>query len=291
MKEHASYRGVIVPMVSPFTADGTIDVSAVRRLVDHLLAGGVHGIFALGTTGEAASIPARERERLVDAVVQAVNGRAMVYAGISSNCFADSVAAARAYHAMGADAAVAHPPCYYPLSDSEIRDYFLALADAIDLPLVLYNIPVTTHQSISLDVLDELRRHERIVALKESANDAPRLSQLLPRMGSRGGFPVLLGCSAQFAHGLKLGGVGLVPSGGHLAATLYCRMFDAAMSDAWDEVQELQKQTETICASYLAGRSLPQQLATLKLLLERQGLCSRHVLPPLRPASDDEAPE
>src|SRR5690606_26517754 len=104
---------------------------------------------------------------------------------------------------------------------------------------VLYNIPVTTHQSISLDVLDRLGRHDRIVALKESANDAPRLSQLLPRMGSRGGFPILLGCSAQFSHGLKLGGAGLVPSGGHLAADLYRAMYDAAMRDAWDEVQRL----------------------------------------------------
>ncbi len=288
MAEQLSYRGVVVPMVSPFTEDGTIDVEAVGRIVEHLLEGGVDGIFVLGTTGEAASTPMAQKLRIVEATVQAVGGRALVYAGISSNCFVESVDAADKFHRLGVDAVVAHPPWYYPLNDDEIYDYFINLADAIKPPLVLYNIPATTRQTISLQVLDRLRQHKKIVALKDSANDAQRLSDLLPRMGGRGGFPVLLGCSAQFAHGLKLGGSGLVPSGGHLAARQYQLMYQAALQENWDEVDRLQQLTETICAAYLAGRSLPGQLATLKLLLERQGLCSRTVLPPLRPARNSE---
>ncbi|HSV15872.1 MAG TPA: dihydrodipicolinate synthase family protein, partial [Tepidisphaeraceae bacterium] len=210
------YRGVVVPMVSPFTPAGRIDEPAVGRIVAHLLKGGVAGIFPLGTTGESASIRREDKRQLVSATVHAVHGRAMVYAGIAGNCFAESIDAAAEYRQLGADAVVAHVPSYYPLNDCEIETYFERLADQVPLPLVLYNIPVTTHHHIALDVVDRLRNHPNIVALKDSANDGHRLTELLHRTGGRGGWPVLVGTSAQFTHGLKLGAVGLVPSGGHL---------------------------------------------------------------------------
>jgi 4-hydroxy-tetrahydrodipicolinate synthase len=280
------YRGVVVPTVTPFTPTGAIDEPAVRRVIDHLLAGGVAGIFPLGTTGEAASIHPDDKRRLVAVTVEHVAGRATVYAGISSNCFRESVDAAAAYKELGPDAVVAHMPSYYPLGDAEIEAYFQRLADKVPLPLVLYNIPATTHHSISIDAIDRLRRHPNVVALKDSANDAPRLTELLAMTGGRGGFPVLLGCSARFAHGLRHGGVGLVPSGAHLVPREYCRMYDAAMADRWDEVERLQRETDAACAAFLKGRSLGDSLAALKGLLEQRGLCGRTMLPPLRTLSD-----
>ena len=88
---------------------------------------------------------------------------------------------------------VAHMPSYYPLNNAQIESHFLRLADSVPLPLVLYNIPATTHHSISLDSIDRLRKHPNIVALKDSAGDRDRLSELFKRTGGRGGFPVLLG--------------------------------------------------------------------------------------------------
>ena len=275
------YCGVVVPMVSPFTPAGDIDQQAVPRVVELLLAGRVAGIFPLGTTGEAASIHPIERRKLVECTVAAVNGRAMVYAGISSNCFRESVEAARDYTSLGVDAVVAHMPCYYPLNDAEIQAYFLRLADSVPLPLVLYNIPITTHHHISLDVVDRLRRHPNIVAIKDSANDAHRLTELLRRCGGRGGFPVLLGSSSLFTHGLKHGGVGLVPSGAHLVAAEYTAMYEAAIAQRWDEVERLQRQTDAVCAQYLKGRSLGEGLAVLKWMLEQRGICRRTMLPPI----------
>src|SRR4029077_5506304 len=92
------WRGVVVPMISPFTPAGAIDESAVKRVVDHLVGGGVHGIFPLGTTGGALAIHADDRRTRVAATVKAVAGRSMVYAGIPSNCFRESVDAAKTYH-------------------------------------------------------------------------------------------------------------------------------------------------------------------------------------------------
>lgn len=275
------FRGVVVPMLSPFTPSGTIDVPAVGRLVEMLLAGGVDGIFPLGTTGESASIGVADRLTLVEATVAAVRGRAIVYAGISSNAFRESIEAARQYQQIGVQAAVAHVPSYFPISDAQVERYFATLADAIPLPLVLYNIPVTTHHSIPIDAVERLSRHGNIRAIKDSAGDAQRLTNLLTRTGGVGGFPVLLGSSGLFSHGLRLGAVGMVPSGGHLVAREYQLMFGAAMRKDWDEVERLQRLTSDACAVYVKERPLGEGLAVLKAILEGRGICSRTMLPPL----------
>jgi len=276
------YRGVVVPMITPFTPAGGIDEPAVGRVVDHLIAGGVGGIFPLGTTGEAASIHDDDRCTLVAATVKAVARRATVYAGIPSNCFRESIEAADAYKQLGVDAVVAHMPSYYPLSDADIEAYFQRLADGVTLPLVLYNIPVTTHHSIALDSLDRLRQHPNIVAIKDSSGDRARLTEMLKRTGGRDGFPVLLGSSSTFTHGLKLGGVGLVPSGAHLVPDKYQAMYEAAMAGTWDDVERLQTETDAAVAPYIKGHSLSEGLAILKSLMEKKGLCGRTMLPPLR---------
>lgn len=276
------YSGVVVPMISPFTPAGAIDEPAVGRIVEYLVSNRIGGIFPAGTTGESMSIPPEDKRQLVAATVKFVKKRAMVYAGIASNCFRESVEAAKAYQDAGVDAVVAHMPSYYPLNDTEIETYFLRLADNVKLPLVLYNIPITTHHSISLDSVDKLRKHPNIVALKDSAGDRARLTELLARTGGRDGFPVLLGSSATFTHGLRAGGVGLVPSGAQLVAAEYQGMFEAAMADRWDEVERLQHVTDEMTAKYIKNRSLGQGLAVLKALMEKRGLCGRTMLPPLR---------
>jgi 4-hydroxy-tetrahydrodipicolinate synthase len=269
-------------MVSPFTPAGGIDEPAIGRIVEHLISARLAGIFPLGTTGESMSIHPDEKRRVVAATVKHTGGRAMVYAGIASNCFRESVEAAARFKDLGVAAAVAHVPSYYPLSDDEIESYFLRLADSIPLPLVLYNIPATTHHSILLDSLDKLRKHPNIVAIKDSSGDRPRLTEMLKRTGGRGGFPVLLGSSASFSHGLRAGAVGLVPSGAHLVGPQYQAMFEAAMDDQWDDVERLQHETDAVCGQYLKGKSLGQGLAALKALMEKQRLCGRTMLPPLK---------
>jgi 4-hydroxy-tetrahydrodipicolinate synthase len=262
-------------------------VPAVGRIVELLVSNRIAGIFPLGTTGEAASISPGDRRQIVAATVEATRGRAMVYAGISSNCYKESVDAAKEYKQLKVYAVVAHMPSYYPLNDAEIEAYFLKLADAVPLPLVLYNIPITTHHHIALNTVDRLRRHENIVAIKDSAGDAARLTELLKRTGGRDSdFPVLLGSSAFFTHGLRAGGAGLVPSGAHVVPGEYQMMFDAAMANNWPEVERLQRLTDDAVAPYLKGKSLGQGLAALKMILEQRGICGKTMLPPLVDASD-----
>ena len=276
------YSGVVVPMITPFTPAGAIDEAAIGRIVDHLVGFRVTGIFPRGTTGEAMSLPPEERRRVVAATAKHTGNRAMLYAGIASTCFRESTEGAKAYEQLGVKALVAHVPSYYPIVDAEIEAYFLRLADAVRLPLVLYNIPATTHHTIAVDVVDRLRKHSNIVAIKDSSGDKPRLTEMLARFGGRGGFPVLVGSSPAFSHGLRHGAIGLVPSGAHLVGDKYQQQFEAAMAQRWDDVERLQAETDAAVMPYLKGRTMGQGLAALKAILEKRGLCGRTMLPPLR---------
>ena len=276
------YAGVVPPMLTPFTPGGAIDEPAVGRIVERLLSGGVSGIFPLGTTGESASIANADKRKLVAATVKAVNGRAMNYAGISGNCFSESVELAKAFADDGVDAVVAHCPSYFGLTDADLDAYFHRLADALPLPLVLYNIPVTTHHNLPLDVVGKLIRHEKVVAIKDSSGDRDHLRALLELTGGRGGFPVLLGNSSCYASALRHGAVGLVPGGAHLVAKEYVAMLDAAMRQDWPEVDRLQAVTDAATSAFTQGRTIGEGLARLKALLEKQGICGRTMLPPLR---------
>jgi 4-hydroxy-tetrahydrodipicolinate synthase len=269
-------------MITPFTPAGAVDEAAIGRLVDHLIGFRVSGIFPLGTTGESMSIHPSDRRKVVDATAKHLGGDVTLYAGIASTCFRESVEAAAAYEQLGVKAVVAHVPSYYPLNDAEIEAYFFRLADAVRLPLVLYNIPATTHHSIPLDAVDRLSKHPNIVAIKDSSGDKPRLVEMLSRCGGRGGFPILVGSSPAFSHGLRHGAIGLVPSGAHLVGDKYQQQYEAAMAERWDDVERLQAETDAVVMPYLKGRTMGQGLAVLKAMLEKRGLCGRTMLPPLR---------
>lgn len=279
------YSGLVVPMVSPF-AEGRIDREAVGRIVEHLIAGGADGIFVLGTTGEGPSVPAEQKQELVERTVRCVRGRAVVYAGISDNCFEHSVRAAQKYLAAGADAVVAHVPWYYPLDEMEIRRYFTALADAIEGPLMLYNIPKTTHVSISIEGVEALSRHPRIVGLKDSADDVVRMEQMIARFCGREDFCYVLGCAKWSARALLLGADGIVPSSANLVPHLYRQLLECARCGKEANASALQEETDRISSVYQSGRSLGQSLAALKAMMALAGLCRAEMSKPLEMLDD-----
>ena len=275
------YHGVVVPMVTPFTAGGNLDEPAVRRIVEHLIAGGVAGIFVLGTTGENASISPALRLRLVAVTVEQTAGRAMTYAGISDNCFATSIEAGEAVARLGVDACVAHLPYYYALTPDEQRTYYAALADRLPAPLMLYNIPSTTHMSLDLDVTRKLADHRNIIGLKDSERDEERLKAVMRLVGGRDDFAVLVGAAPLSALGLALGANGLVPSSGNLVPDLCQRLHEAGSQGDHTTAQAYQEKIDRIAATYQRGRTLGQTLGALKAAMGAQDLCDPYVLLPL----------
>jgi len=274
------YSGVIVPMATPFTEAGRIDREMVERITQHLVEGGCHP-FVLGTTGEGASIPESERAELVEWTVAAAGGQAMVYAGISTNVLQDAADMARHYLELGADAVVSHPPSYYPITGDDMLRYFELLADRIAGPLVVYNIPVTTHLSIPLDVVEELSHHPNIVGLKDSESNLHRLEEAISRWSGRDDFAHLTGWAAQSAYGLQLGSDGIVPSAGNLVPRWYRSLYDAAAAGDAATAFAIQKATDELSTLYVDHPTLGQSLAALKTMMAARGLCGPHMLPPL----------
>ena len=230
----------------------------------------------------------KKRGKTVKAIVDAVNGRALVYAGISSNSSEESIEAAKEYFGYGADAAVAHLPSYYPLTPDHMLRYYETLADNIEGELLLYNIPSTTHLSVPLNVVEKLSRHEKIAGLKDSERDLERLETAIGMFKDRKDFSHLIGWGAQCSHGLLLGSDGLVPSTGNFVPGMFKEMYDTAAAGDKENAQRLQDETDEISRVYQKDKILSQSLAALKLIMNKMDLCGPHVLPPLMKLSGEE---
>lgn len=270
------YQGIVVPAITPLNADRTLDQQAVERLLPLF----PHP-FILGTTGEAPSLPSQLKQEYIRLAGRIKKPGQQLYVGISSNCFAESVDYAQTAAEAGADAVVATLPSYYPLNETQMHNYFQALADTIPLPLILYNIPSTTHHSIPLSLIDELSRHPNIAGTKDSERSDERLKESLQRWSGRNDFSHFLGWAARSAEALQNGSDGLVPSTANLDPRLYTGMVKAAEAGNTAELSRLQALSDSLGNSYQAGRSLGESLAELKRLMHGMHLCQPYTMPPL----------
>jgi dihydrodipicolinate synthase/N-acetylneuraminate lyase len=279
---------VVVAMVTPFTGDGEIDEPAVGRVVEHLLHAGVDGLLLLGTTGEAASVSAAQRLRFLDIALRHLDGRARSFVGLASNCLEDTLAAARAYTAMGVDALVGHLPNYYPLRDTQMQAWFTRIADAVPRPLYLYNIPMTTRMSIPVETIMALGEHPNIAGMKDSEFDRARMATLLAWRRERADFQYFVGPSAMALEGLRLGADGFVAAVGNVLPDVCRRLLDCARSGDWDGAEAAQAEMKRVGDTYMPDRTVADAIALLKATMHALGLCGPTVLPPLLPPTPAE---
>jgi dihydrodipicolinate synthase/N-acetylneuraminate lyase len=288
MSNNRKHFGIIVPMVTPVTAQGDLDEASTRRVIDFLIQGRMNGIFVLGTTGESPSVPRPMRLKLVELTVKHVAGRALVYAGINDNCLADSVEAANRYFKAGVDAVVALLPNYYPIEPPQMFAYFKALLDRVNGPLVLYNIPQTTRLSIPIEVIEKLVGHSRLVGFKDSERDETRLANLLARLGGHDNFSIFVGLGDFMAEAFRRGAVGATPGIANLLPEACERLYEGALANDAEKIAAAQKQVTESGAMYQRGRNFGQMLAALKTAMNLRGLCGPDMLPPLQRLNDVE---
>lgn len=280
MKNSKKYHGVVVPMVTPLNNDLSIDLDAVAVLVNHLIDGGCHP-FVLGTTGESSSVSFESKVALVKKTVEVVKGKATVYAGISGNCFQESLDQAKVYADLGVDVLVAHVPYYYPLSQNHILNYFNQLASAVSLPLIVYNMPMTTNMSIDLEIADELSRHPNIVGYKESERGEERMVKAIGLWKDRADFSYLLGWAVKSYEGMLLGADGLVPSTGNLTPQLYNTIYESVLSGNNEAAQKAQQKSDVISKVYQENQIVTNAIPILKTMLAHYNLCKNEVLLPM----------
>ncbi|WP_207514166.1 dihydrodipicolinate synthase family protein [Longitalea luteola] len=287
MLHNKKYKGVVVPAVTPLTAGLTLDEGAVERMLANFRKHHV-APFILGTTGEAASLPAKVKQDYLQTAARLKQPGDVLYAGISSNIMEESIAFANRCFDAGVDIVVATLPNYYPLTPGQMKAYFEQLAENVPGPLMIYNIPPTVHMSIPLDVVEELSHHANIVGLKDSERNEERLLAALQLCALRSDFSYFAGWAAQSAQTLLKGGDGIIPSTGNFAPGVYEELYNAAINGNADIAYALQKQSDVLGNVYQGGKTLGESLWALKVLMKKEGLCDTYMMPPLHRLSDEE---
>lgn len=280
MKELKKYHGVVVPMVTPVTKEGNIDVAAVERIVTNFAKNHVSPLI-MGTTGEGNSVSVKNGVDMISAAKRVATEEMTIYAGLAGNCISEQKEAAAKFIEAGADVIAATLPCYYALTPEQMYAYYKDMADTLAVPLMLYNITITTHMSIPMDIIERLSHHPNIVGLKDSENNVPRLEEALKLFADRKDFAYFCGCAANSAVALKNGADGIVPSVGNYLPKIYQDLYEAGVNGDMAKAEELQQKTIEIGKINTTGLTLGESLAGLKVIMKEAGLCETYMLPPL----------
>ncbi len=281
------YKGVVVPMVTPVTAQGELDIMAVKKIMESFVTNGVSPLL-MGTTGEGNSVSPEQGLLFVRTAVEVAAGRIVIYAGLNGCCLSEHIRMANIYHQAGADVIVATLPSYYALTDEQMYMYYQTLADNITAPLMLYNIKATTHMSIPLPIIERLSKHPNIVGLKDSERDLERMEACIALTRSTPGFAYFCGWAAQSAGSLLRGADGIVPSTGNYVPEMFAQLYEAACAGNTERANALQKATDEIARIYQEGRTLGESLTALKVMMQTKDLCEPWMLFPLTRLSADE---
>lgn len=234
------YTGVIPPVVTPRTAEGAIDVPGLRSVVEHLVTGGVTGLFVLGSSGEVPYMTNAERELAVSTIAAANNGRVPLIVGANEQTTQRVIEEGRRMIELGAHALVVTTP-YYALSNAaEIEAHFRIIHAALDIDIFAYDVPVRTHVKLPLDVAIRLAKDGVIAGVKDSSGDDVSFRQLLLATKDIEGFSVFTGHEV-VVDGAMLGGAhGVVPGLGNVDPAGYRRLFDAAVAGDWAQAAKEQ---------------------------------------------------
>jgi 4-hydroxy-tetrahydrodipicolinate synthase len=240
MLDPAALHGIIPPMCTPLTDEGEVDVASVYTLVEYLLAGGVHGIFALGSTGEFASLTGRQRQTLIEAVVAAVHGRVPVIAGILDTSTARCIENGLVARAAGADAVVLAPIYYFRASQTELLDLFRAVKTTVGLPLLAYDVPTAVNVKLELATIKQLADERVIAGLKDSSGATEGFRRVL--LATRGSdFRAFTGSELIVDACLHMGAHGSVPGLGNVFPAEYVRLYDLARVGDWAGAAAIQE--------------------------------------------------
>jgi 4-hydroxy-tetrahydrodipicolinate synthase len=282
-------RGVITAMITPLNRDLTLDQKGLERLIEHLISGGVHGIFILGTTGEAPNLPYDVRLALIEQTCKLAGSRVPVIVGITDTSYKDAIRLAVKAQECGAFAVVAAPPYYFHVSQADLLHYFKVLASQLPLPLFLYNAPLNTPHWIELDTAIKLAAEPNIVGLKDSGLNMGYFHAVTEGIEARPDFSLLVGPDDLLAEAVLLGAHGGMAGGSNVWPQLFVALYEAAAARDLNRVAALHRQViQFDNAIYRSATHPANPLRGLKCALSTLGMCSDDVTLPLRPYSREE---
>ncbi|HEY2760653.1 MAG TPA: dihydrodipicolinate synthase family protein [Pirellulales bacterium] len=281
-------RGMIPPMLTPLAFDKAgneqVDIAGLERLIEHILGGGVHGLFILGSTGEGPSLSERFKRELIEQSARIVNRRVPLLVGITDSSFTDSLALAAHAAAAGADAVVCTSPFYFPISDAEHLAYFRKLNSQLPLPLFLYNMPGLTKVRFALDVIKALRDEPNVVGLKDSSGDMAYFKSALEIAAGRPDWTMLVGPERLLTDVVAAGAHGGVCAEANLHPQLLVELYDAAVARDAGRISAARSKMAKLLQLYQLQTNIGRPgIAPLKAALAYLGICQDQTAPPLVP--------
>jgi 4-hydroxy-tetrahydrodipicolinate synthase len=276
------FHGVFPYLVSPVDASGRVLTDVLGRLANDLIAAGVHGLTPLGSTGEFAYLDRDQCAAVVRATIEAAAGRVPVVAGVASTATDDAVAQAKSYQRLGADGILAILEAYFPLKDGQVEAYFRAIADAVEIPVVLYTNPQFQRSDLTLDVIERLSAHPRIRYIKDASTNTGRLLSIMNRCGKE--LRVFSASAHIPACVMLIGGVGWMAGPACVIPLQSVRLYELCRAGQWVQAMELQRRLWQINEAF-ARFNLA---ACIKAALESQGYAVGHPIPPQAPLGAEE---
>ena len=273
-------HGVIPALTTPFREDRSLDLEAFRRLVEVVIADGVHGLLVNGCTGESWALEDDERAQVFVAAMEQAAGRVPVIVGCGAMTARQAIAKVRQAERAGCDVVMIQPPSYVMPNEDEIRDYYLEIVRSTSLPIVIYNIPRRTGIHLSVSLLERLAEEPNVIALKESSKDFLVLSEMIRRLGDRmavfAGYAALLGLAA-----ITEGAVGYMDSTTPVIGARSVEFFHAARSGNLAQARVLQAQMVRLNAGFFGLGTFPAGVKAALDLVGRPGGYTRDPIKPL----------
>lgn len=277
------FSGVAPPAVTPFKEDGSVDKKSYKDLLDWWIDNGVHGIVPCGSNGEVSYLTKEERIELIEITVDQVAGRASVIAGTGFPSTQQTIEMTKVAKHIGADAALIVTPFYYPIDQEELFEHYRQIAEEVNIPIILYNVPKFTHQNLEAETVIKLSKFDNIIGIKESSGNLTSIQQIIAGT-EKEDFDLLAGSGSLFYATLQAGGKGGILALANVAPKECSEIFNLFSEGNLEKARELNykliKLNQAITKTY--------GIAGLKFVLKLLGQPAGIPRPPLQPLSVEE---
>lgn len=275
------FQGVYTALITPFAGDGSVDEAALRRLVSAQIEAGISGLVPMGTTGESPTVSHQENMKVIEIVIDETAGRVPVIAGTGSNSTAEAVDMTRQARDLGASASLQVSPYYNKPSQEGLYRHFTTIAEEVDLPLVVYNIPGRTGKNIETDTLLRISSHPNIVAVKEASGSIKQMMDVLEVVPES--FDVLSGDDNMAFPLTAIGGKGVVSVASNLIPGRMVQLIEQTLAGEISHARQIHFELLPLFrAVFLDTNPIP-----IKYMMHRAGYCHESYRLPMVPLSDE----
>lgn len=277
-----TFHGVVPPVVTPLTEAHEVDYASLTRVIENLLDGGVHGLFVLGSSGEIVFHDDATRRKIIEHTIKITNGRVPVLAGTIDPATDRTIGHAKAAEELGVDAVVVTAPFYARTSQPEVADHFRYVRDAIDIPVIAYDIPVCVNIKLDRKTTVTLAREGVISGLKDSSGDDGNFRFCLLDLADKPDFFLMTGSEIVVDNALQMGAHGVVPGLANVDPHGYVRLWNHAKAGNWDAAR---KEQERLCRLFeMVWIALPRVSAgsagvgSFKTAMQQLGIIETNIM-------------